>query len=438
MTVFGVEGWPACGTPAEALRLPRARRRLARRSHRAGAARPRGLVTPVWLVLPDPFSSRLFFDTGIVERLARAARRPARARSSRRGRAGRPPGASASEAHASSSREELMSRRAGRPRSVVAACDRWLDAQDRLLSALPPPEPPARVQPRSACSAGHQNWFLDSARAGSLPRWPTLDRVHDALALRPLALRAPAAARATAARAACDRAREHADARPSSRSSSAARRIGLPVVGHIASWDHTVGKGIVSPALQRYIVQNEVMRDDLVRYHGIDPERIVVTGWPQTDVFHRRRPREEYERVVRDLGLDPARPVVLVMGNTPTNAPYERPFVERLVALVGRERRGSRFSAAVSPAPARPGMARTLRGRRSPRGGRGSGTELHRPRDARRAAAARRRRRLECGDDSPRRPGQRPARGVRALRRGRAGRRELGVEERQRRALQVS
>ena len=26
-------------------------------------------MTPVWLVLPDPFSSRLFFDTGIVERL---------------------------------------------------------------------------------------------------------------------------------------------------------------------------------------------------------------------------------------------------------------------------------------------------------------------------------------------------------------------------------
>ena len=26
-------------------------------------------MTPVWVVLPDPFSSRLFFDTGIVEYL---------------------------------------------------------------------------------------------------------------------------------------------------------------------------------------------------------------------------------------------------------------------------------------------------------------------------------------------------------------------------------
>jgi len=36
--------------------------------------------------------------------------------------------------------------------------------------------------------------------------------------------------------------------------------------------------------------------------------------------------------LIRSYGLDPARPVVLVMGNTPTNAPYEGRFVERLVA----------------------------------------------------------------------------------------------------------
>jgi CDP-glycerol glycerophosphotransferase (TagB/SpsB family) len=45
-----------------------------------------------------------------------------------------------------------------------------------------------------------------------------------------------------------------------------------------------------------------------------------------------QRPRSSYEVVIRGYGLDPARPVVLVMGNTPTNAPYEGRFVERLVA----------------------------------------------------------------------------------------------------------
>jgi CDP-glycerol glycerophosphotransferase (TagB/SpsB family) len=129
------------------------------------------------------------------------------------------------------------------------------------------------------------------------------------------------------------------------------RRVQLPVVGNIASWDHTVGKGIVAPGLRCYLVQNEVMRDDLVRYHGIEADRIVITGWPQTDVFHRRRPRAEFEAVLRGLGLDPTRPVVLVMGNTPTNAPYEGAFVERLVAWWDENGARERFSLLFRPHP---------------------------------------------------------------------------------------
>lgn len=111
----------------------------------------------------------------------------------------------------------------------------------------------------------------------------------------------------------------------------AARRLGLPVVGYVASWDHTVGKGLVSRHVTRYVVQNAVMQDDLVRHHGIPSERVVVTGWPQTDVFHRRRPRRAFEEALRELQLDPALPVVLYAGNTSTNAPYEAHLVARLV-----------------------------------------------------------------------------------------------------------
>jgi len=128
------------------------------------------------------------------------------------------------------------------------------------------------------------------------------------------------------------------------------RRLGLTVIGNIASWDHTVGKGIVTPRLQRYLVQNDVMRADLVRYHGIDEGRIVVTGWPQTDVFHRKRPRSNYEAVLGELNLDPSRPLVMVMGNTPTNAPYETQFVERLVRW-WRDHARVRFSLLFRPHP---------------------------------------------------------------------------------------
>jgi CDP-glycerol glycerophosphotransferase (TagB/SpsB family) len=197
---------------------------------------------------------------------------------------------------------------------------------------------------------GHQNWFLDPELAGPLPLKapvdPALMRWHYGRLryvppplLRRLKGERPAVVLANI--------QMHAVVP----FIVGARRVGLPIVGHVASWDHTVGKGIVSPHLRRYIVQNDVMRSDLVRYHGIDANRIVVTGWPQTDVFHRRRPREEYEQVVRDLGLEPSRPVVLVMGNTPTNAPYEKRFVERLVAWWEESGAASRFSLLFRPHP---------------------------------------------------------------------------------------
>jgi CDP-glycerol glycerophosphotransferase (TagB/SpsB family) len=93
------------------------------------------------------------------------------------------------------------------------------------------------------------------------------------------------------------------------------------------------------------------MRDDLVRYHLVDRDRVIVTGWPQTDVFHRRRPREEYATVLRALGLDPSRPVVLVMGNTPTNAPFEGRFVERLLSWWQLGGASERFSLLFRPHP---------------------------------------------------------------------------------------
>jgi CDP-glycerol glycerophosphotransferase (TagB/SpsB family) len=129
-----------------------------------------------------------------------------------------------------------------------------------------------------------------------------------------------------------------------------ARRLRIPIVAHVASWDHTVGKGVIAPFCDVYVVQNATMRADLVGYHDIPPERIVVTGWPQTDVYARPRAREEFERLVVSYGFDPALPLVVVMGNTPTNAPFEDRFVERLVGWWEETGRG-RMSLVFRPHP---------------------------------------------------------------------------------------
>jgi CDP-Glycerol:Poly(glycerophosphate) glycerophosphotransferase len=305
-------------------------------------------VNPVWLVLPDPFSSRLFFDTGIVDDL--------------RGRLGQRLELflldTSEQSEAWSERaagirvtrpDLLRSRNTSTREKVFRRADGWLDRRVgfyplSLRQSLREGFNRERMQP------GHQNWFLDPTLAGPLPLGAPLDPVmtrwhYGRLRYVPQALNERL--RKERPRILLANIQMHAVVP----FIVGGRRHGLPMVGHVASWDHTVGKGIVTPHLQRYIVQNDVMRADLVRYHGIAPKRIVVTGWPQTDVFHRKRSRDDYEAVLRALDLDPTRPVVLVMGNTPTNAPFEQQFVERLIRWWEETGATDRFSLLFRPHP---------------------------------------------------------------------------------------
>jgi CDP-glycerol glycerophosphotransferase (TagB/SpsB family) len=196
---------------------------------------------------------------------------------------------------------------------------------------------------------GHQNWMLDSSREGPLPRWAWIERAIERwhfgrLRYVPHALLARM--RSECGALVLSNVQPHV-AVPYL---LAGRRLERPIVAHVASWDHTVGKGVIASFCDAYVVQNRAMADDLARYHGIGPERVVVTGWPQTDVYHRRHPREELDRLLRSYGLDPGRPLVVVMGNTPTNAPYEGRFVERLVSWWDAEAR-DRLSLLFRPHP---------------------------------------------------------------------------------------
>jgi UDP-N-acetylglucosamine:LPS N-acetylglucosamine transferase len=282
-----------------------------------------------WLVLPDQLSIRAFFDTGIVdglhERLGGALAAvflvPREEAADWTGRLGEIPALHV---------EDLTAPGDGLRERAARRADAWLD---RRVGYHPVA---IRLNYRHGfhldrMEPAHPNWMLDSARIGPLPRW---HRVERAMERWHLGKRRHVPSRLAAALEQECSALVVANVQPQSVVPFlvGARRLDLPVVAYVASWDHTVGKGVISPFCDLYLVQNRVMEDDLHRYHAIEPERVTVTGWPQTDVFHRRRLRSEYEALLRRFGLDPGKPLVLVMGNTPTNAPYEGRFVERLLA----------------------------------------------------------------------------------------------------------
>ena len=300
----------------------------------------------VWVALPDQLSIRVFLDTGIVDGL--------RDRLDDRIAAVflvRPEEAAGWEPRLDGipvlHGRDLTGAR-GTAQRALRRLDAWLD---RRIGFHPLA---IRLNYRygfhlERMEPGHPNWMLDSAREGPLPRWDSLERAME---------RWHFSARRHVPRTLLDAMRRECSALVLSNAQPqvavpylvAARRLELPVVAYIASWDHTVGKGVISPFCDLYVVQNDVMRDDLERYHGIGRERVAVTGWPQADVFHERHTRDEYDALLRRYGLDPSRPLVLVMGNTPTNTPYEHRLVERLVAWWGEHRR-AQFQLLFRPHP---------------------------------------------------------------------------------------
>jgi hypothetical protein len=303
-------------------------------------------LTGVWLVFPDQLSTRLFFDAGVVDRLqerlgARLSLVFLLSEDEAKAWERRADGIRSVEGH------ELL-----RETSLTGRLTRRLDvALDQQLGYYPLA---IRLNyrhgfHRERMAPGHANWMLDSARVGRLPRRRSIERLMQRWHFSPRRhVPGPLLERmrATCGTLVLTNVQPH-EAVPFL---VAARRLGRPIVAHVASWDHTVGKGVIATFCDRYIVQNETMRDDLARYHEIGPARVVVSGWPQTDIYHRQRPRESYEALLRSFGLDPDRRLVVVMGNTPTNAPYEGQFVERVVSWWEGAGRG-RFSLLFRPHP---------------------------------------------------------------------------------------
>jgi CDP-Glycerol:Poly(glycerophosphate) glycerophosphotransferase len=281
----------------------------------------------VWLVLPEQFSARVFVETGIAggleARLGERLRTVFVNDAVRELWVERMPGREIAES-------ELLPFAVSIREKLVRRVDGWVDERFGFWPLA------IRLNEREGFHAdrmlaGHKVGFLDLSRRGWLPRSSRTDRVAERWHFS--TRRYVSAALLRRMRAECGAlVVANLQMRAGVPFLNAARRLGIPTVGYVASWDHTVGKGVISSHLDRYVVQNEIMRDDLVRHHGITDDRIVVTGWPQSDVFLRRRARDEYDALLHRLGLPVDRKVVLFAGNSPTNTPYEGRFVARLVA----------------------------------------------------------------------------------------------------------
>ena len=113
-----------------------------------------------------------------------------------------------------------------------------------------------------------------------------------------------------------------------------AHRIGVPVGFLPFSWDNLTNRGLVRIPPDRVLVWNEHQRRELVAFHGVPADRIVVTGAPRFDEFFTMRPSATREAFCARAGLDPSRPFLLYLCSSNFVAPDEVAFVRRWLCAV--------------------------------------------------------------------------------------------------------
>jgi FkbM family methyltransferase len=117
---------------------------------------------------------------------------------------------------------------------------------------------------------------------------------------------------------------------------TSARAHGIPTALCVASWDNLTNKGLIHEAVDLVTVWNDAMKDEAVRFHGVAPERVAVTGAAAFDHWFDWRPSTTREAFCARVGLRADRPYLLYLCSSRFVAPDEVPFVRRWVEELRR------------------------------------------------------------------------------------------------------
>lgn len=127
----------------------------------------------------------------------------------------------------------------------------------------------------------------------------------------------------------------------------AARRLGIPAVVGVASWDHLTSKGLLRVVPDLLTVWNDAQRREAIDLHRVPAGRIVVSGAQSLDHWFEPVDPHAAARLRGELGLDAGRKVVLFVGSSRNMAPglsevdFVRRWLQALRASTNHEVRGA-------------------------------------------------------------------------------------------------
>ena len=135
-----------------------------------------------------------------------------------------------------------------------------------------------------------------------------------------------------------------------------ARAYGATTVLCVGSWDHLSSKSLIREVPDRIFVWNETQKQEAEHLHGLETDRVVVTGAQCYDQWFDRRPERSRKDFCAAMGLPPDRLLLLwVCSALFVGSPSEARFVRRWIEAVRASENQLLASAAVlvRPHPAR-------------------------------------------------------------------------------------
>jgi hypothetical protein len=134
----------------------------------------------------------------------------------------------------------------------------------------------------------------------------------------------------------------------------AARRLGIPTIGYVNSWDNLTSKGTVHVLPDIFIVWNEAMATEAEQIHHIPRELIRVTGAPHLDHIFELEPSMPRAEIVRELGCPDDGPYIVYLCSSRTLIADETHIVTALADALARQLGDAAPTIVVRPHPVNP------------------------------------------------------------------------------------
>ena len=113
-----------------------------------------------------------------------------------------------------------------------------------------------------------------------------------------------------------------------------AKRRGVPVVSVILSWDNTTSWGMAAAKTDYVIASTDLMRQELIGLHDLDPLQVFVEGVAYFDHYYRRESLPDRSTFFSEFGLDAQRRLILLATQSPTIFPWNPDLISMVARAV--------------------------------------------------------------------------------------------------------